>query len=97
MPTLRQEQERRQQTRTGAIAGAVLGVMLAVSALSVFSLIRRYQAIRAHDDSMFAAGSMIEEARSLGSSDPDTARTRRLIIGGGCDLLDEADQATIHP
>ena len=66
MPTLRQEQERRQQTRTGAIAGAVLGVMLAVSALSVFSLIRRYQAIRAHDDSMFAAGSMIDEARSLG-------------------------------
>jgi tetratricopeptide (TPR) repeat protein len=92
MPTLRQEQERRQQTRTGAIAGAVLGVMLAVSALSVFSLISRYQAIRAHDDSMFAAGSMIDEARSLGSSDPDTARTRRLIIGRGCDLLDQADQ-----
>ena len=63
MRTLRQEQERRQQTRTGAIAGAVLGVMVAVSALSVFSLISRYQAIRAHDDSMFAAGSMIDEAR----------------------------------
>jgi tetratricopeptide (TPR) repeat protein len=92
MPTLRQEQERRQQTRTGAVAGAVLGVMLAVSALSVFSLISRYQAISAHDDSMFAAGSMIDEARSLGSSDPDTARTRRLIIGRGCDLLDQADQ-----
>ena len=92
MPTLRQEQERRQQTRTGAIAGAVLGVILAVSALSVFSLISRYQAIRAHDDSMFAARSMIDEARSLGSSDPDTARTRRLIIGRGCDLLDQADQ-----
>jgi hypothetical protein len=54
MPTLRQEQERRQQTRTGAIAGAVLGVMLAVSGLSVFSLVSRYQTIRAHDDSMFA-------------------------------------------
>jgi tetratricopeptide (TPR) repeat protein len=92
MPALRQEQERRQQMRTGAIAGAVLGVMLAVSGLSVFSLVSRYQAIRAHDDSMFAAGSMTDEARSLGSSDPDTARIRRLIVGRGCDLLDQADQ-----
>jgi hypothetical protein len=95
MPAFRQEQERR-QTRTGAIAGAVLGVMLAVSGLSVFSLVSRYQAIRAHDDSMFAAGSMIDEARSLGSNDPDTARIRRLIIGRGCDLLDQADQLAIH-
>jgi tetratricopeptide (TPR) repeat protein len=92
MPTLRQEQERRQQTRTGAIAGAILGVMLAVSGLSVFSLVSRYQAIRAHDDSMFAAGSMVDEARSLGSSDLDTPRIRRLIVGRGCDLLDQADQ-----
>jgi tetratricopeptide (TPR) repeat protein len=92
MPTLRQEQEKRQQTRTGAIAGATLGVMLAVSGLSVFSLVSRYQTIRAHDDSMFAAGSMIDEARSLESRDPDTARIRRLIVSRGCDLLDQADR-----
>ena len=68
--------------------------MVAVSGLSVYSLVSRHQAIRAHDDSMFAAGSMIDEATTLDTSDADTARTRQLIIGRGCDLLDQADQGT---
>jgi hypothetical protein len=88
------ESEARQRTRIGAFAGAVLGAMVAVTGLSVFSLVSRYQLIRAHDDSIFAAGSMIDEARSLGSSDPDTARIRRLIVIRGCDLLDQSDRGT---
>jgi tetratricopeptide (TPR) repeat protein len=94
MPKLRQEEEKRQQTRLGGIVGATLGILVAVTSLSVFALISRYQAIRAHDDSMFAAGSMAEQARALGTSDPDTERIRRLIISRGCDLLDKAERET---
>jgi hypothetical protein len=94
MPKLRQEEERRQQTQFGAIVGATLGILVAVSGLSVYSLVSRHQAIRAHDESMFAAGSMIDEATTLDTSDADTARTRQLIISRGCDLLDQADQGT---
>jgi hypothetical protein len=94
MPKLRQEEERRQQTQFGAIVGATLGILVAVSGLSVYSLVSRHQAIRANDESMFAAGSMIDEATTLHTSDADTARTRQLIISRGCDLLDQADQGT---
>ena len=94
MPRLRQEEERRQQTQLGAVAGATLGTLVAVGGLSVLTLINQYKAIRANDDSMFAASSMIGEAANLRADDADTLRTRRLIIGRGCDLLDKADQGT---
>src|SRR5262249_55147579 len=38
MPRLRQEDEKRQQSRLGIIAGVTAGVLVAVSALSVFAL-----------------------------------------------------------
>jgi hypothetical protein len=66
-----------------------------VTGLSLFALLSRYQAIRAHDDSMFAASSMAEQAKALETSDPDTARIRRLIISRGSDLLDKAEQGTV--
>jgi hypothetical protein len=90
MPRLRQEEEIRQQTRLGAAAGAVLGVLVAVSGLSVFALQSRYQAIRAAEDSMFAAGGMALQAASLDPQNPATTeRTRRLMINQGCDLIDK--------
>jgi hypothetical protein len=92
MPKLRQEEEKREQTRFGAIAGATFGILVAVTSLSVYALISRHQAVRANDDSMFASGSMIEEAANLDARDTDAARTRRLILGRGCDLLDNSDQ-----
>jgi hypothetical protein len=90
MPRLRQEEELRQQTRLGAAAGAVLGVLVAVSGLSVFALESRYQAIRAAEDSMFAAGGMALRAAGLDPRNPSaTERTRRLMINQGCDLVDK--------
>src|SRR5262245_22656533 len=58
MPRLRQEEERRQQMRLGSTLGTVMGVLVAVSGLSVFALQSRHQALRALDDSMYAAGGM---------------------------------------
>jgi len=96
MPRLRQEEEVRQQTRLGAAAGAVLGVLVAVSGLSVFALHSRNQAIRAAEDSMFAAGGMASLAESLNAQDPKaTARTRHLIINRGCDLVDKFRRGSI--
>ncbi|SED92071.1 hypothetical protein SAMN05444164_6291 [Bradyrhizobium erythrophlei] len=96
MPRLRQEEEKRQQTQLGAVAGATLGTLLAVGSLSVVALINQHKAIRANDDSMFAASSMVEEAVNLSAGDASASRTRRLIIGRGCDLLDKADQGTTN-
>lgn len=96
MPRLRQEEEVGQQTRLGAAAGALLGVFVAVSGLSVFALQSRYQAIRAAEDSMFAAGGMALQAASL---DPRNAaateRTRHLMINQGCDLVDKFRPGTV--
>ena len=89
MPELRQEEEKRQQTRLGGIVGTTLGVLVAVTALSVVALQSRNQALRAADDSMFAADTMGMQARSLDEDDADTARIRRLIINRVCDLIDK--------
>jgi MTH538 TIR-like domain (DUF1863) len=96
MPRLRQEEELRQQTRLGAAAGATLGVLVAVSGLSVFALQSRYQAIRAAEDSMFAAGGMALRAAGLDPGDATaTERTRRLLINQGCDLVDKFGRGTV--
>jgi tetratricopeptide (TPR) repeat protein len=89
MPELREEEEKRQQTRLGGIVGTTLGVLVAVTTLSVIALQSRNQALRAADDSMFAAGTMGMQARSLDEDDAATARIRRLIINRGCDLIDK--------
>jgi tetratricopeptide (TPR) repeat protein len=89
MPRLRQEEEKRQQSRLGAFAGATLGVIVAVSGLSIFALQSRNQAIRMAEDAMFAAGGMAQQARELDTSNAATARTRRFIIARGCDQIDK--------
>jgi tetratricopeptide (TPR) repeat protein len=95
MPKLRQEEEKRQQTRLGGFLGITLGVLVAVSSLSVFAILSRNQAIRAFEDSMFGAGAMAVQAAALGTDDPDTTRIRRLIMNRGCDLLDKFRRGAI--
>jgi hypothetical protein len=89
MPKLRQEEEKRQQSRLGVLVGATLGVIVAVSGLSVLALQSRNQAIRAAEDAMFAVGGMALQAASLDADDDSVARTRRLIVNRGCDLVDK--------
>jgi tetratricopeptide (TPR) repeat protein len=89
MPRLRQEEERRQQTRIGAILGVSVAVLVAVTGLSVFALQSRNQAVRALEDSMYAAGSMALQAASLDRDDEATAQVRRLLVNRGCDLVDK--------
>lgn len=90
MPVLRQEEERRQQFRMGSVLGATLGVLISVSGLSIFALESRNQAVRSLEDSMFATGSMVLLSAGLPTGDDDAeARTRRLLINQGCDLIDK--------
>ena len=96
MPRLRQEEERRQQARMGAVMGGALGVLAAVTSLSVFALESRNEAVRAAEDSMYAAGSMVLRATDLKSDDATTAELRRLIINQGCDLIDKFRNEAIN-
>lgn len=89
MPRLRQEEEKRQQTRIGTIAGATAGVLIAVAGLSVFALQSRNQAVRALEDSMYAAGSMALQASALDPDDATTGQVRQLLVNRGCDLVDK--------
>jgi tetratricopeptide (TPR) repeat protein len=64
-------------------------VLVAVSGLSVFALQSRYQALRAAEDSMNAAGTMALQASALPSGDANAGEVRGLIINQGCDLIDK--------
>jgi tetratricopeptide (TPR) repeat protein len=75
-------------TRLGGIAGAALGVLVAVTFLSALALQSRNQALRAADDSMMAAGGMVVQAASLDDQSDPPAQVRRGIVGRGCDLVD---------
>jgi tetratricopeptide (TPR) repeat protein len=89
MPKLRREEENRQQTRVGGATGAIMGVLIAVSGLSVFALQSRNQAFRSLEDSMFATGRMVLLAKDIANGGDDSAATiRNLLINQGCDLID---------
>ena len=90
MPQLRQEEEKQQQVRFGGMIGATLGVLIAVSALSVFALQSRNRATRSLEDSMFSAGSMVLlSSQMIEGQNNENTRVRRLLINQGCDLIDK--------
>lgn len=89
MPRLRQEEEKLQQARLGAAAGATLGVLTAVSALSVFALNSRNEATKALHDSMFAVGSMVLQSKEMETGTERSRRLQSTLIGQGCDLIDK--------
>jgi hypothetical protein len=95
MPKLRQEEEKRQQSRLGMIVGATLGVIVAVSGLSIFALQSRNQAIRAAEDAMFAVGGMALQAASLSSDENGVGTVRRHIVNRGCDLVDKFSRGAV--
>jgi tetratricopeptide (TPR) repeat protein len=77
------------------MTGMALGVLVAVSGLSVFALQRRNEAVGSLQDSMFATGSMVLLSTDLGDTTTDaTARTRRLLINQGCDLIDNLSSSS---
>jgi hypothetical protein len=88
MPVLRREEERIQQTRLGAAAGATLAVLLTISALTVYALISRALANTALESSLAATGSLVlklgpsEDASAL----PDEARKN--LLNDACDVFD---------
>ena len=88
MPVLRREQERIQQARIGAAAGAALAVFLTISALTVYALISRARAITALESTLAATGSLVLK---LGGSDDSVAfsnETRKNLVNDVCDLFD---------
>jgi hypothetical protein len=88
MPVLRQEEEKRQQSRIGAIAGTATAVLIAISALSIFALESSYRATQALESSMFSTGRMIVTiAGSLKRGDGQDARTT--LLNQACDLMDK--------
>ena len=97
MPKLRQEEEKRQQSRLGAAAGVTLAVLLAVSASSLFAMAARDRAARALESSMFTTGRMILAISGRLPKDGSTARLRGTLINEGCDLIDKLKAEADRP
>ena len=89
MPLLRQEEERRQQTRLGGAIGAILAVLIAVSFLSIFTVQSCFRETRALESSMFSAGRMVQSVASQLNREGNDAPLRRRLLNEGCDLLDK--------
>lgn len=89
MPLLRQEEERRQQARLGAAAGVTLGVLAAVSALSIFALQSRFKATAALESSMFSTGRMVQSIAAQLDRQGGGGELRRRILTEACDLIDK--------
>lgn len=88
MPVLRREQERIQQARIGAAAGAALAVFLTISAFTVYALISRARATTALESTLAATGSIVLK---LGGSDDSAAfskEARKNLVNDVCDLFD---------
>jgi hypothetical protein len=93
MPALRREEERRQQVRLGAAAGAAVAVIGAVTAASIFAFVSRNGALDALSRSVFATERTIQTIRSL---QPGEARNN--LLATSCDLLDSlSDRAPAPP
>jgi hypothetical protein len=89
MPVLRREQERLQQVRIGAAAGATFAIFLTVSALTVYALITRARATTALESTLAATGSIVLK---LGNSDDSAAfskEVRENLVNDICDLFDD--------
>lgn len=90
MPLLRQEEERQQQVRLGRTAGVVLGILTAVSLLSVYAFQSRNAAQRSLEDSMFAIGRMVLMAKDLKlPRNDENDDPRAMLVNVGCDLIDK--------
>lgn len=88
MPILRREEERIQQTRIGAAAGATLAVFLTISTLTVYALISRARATTALESTLAATGSLVLK---LGRSDDSAVLsddTRKNLVNDACDVFD---------
>ncbi|HXO71410.1 MAG TPA: hypothetical protein VN838_20800 [Bradyrhizobium sp.] len=89
MPLLRQEEEKRQQARLGTAAGITLGVLVAISLLSIFALQSRFRATRALESSMFATGRMVLSVAGQLDRGGDDDALRRRLLNEACDLIDK--------
>jgi hypothetical protein len=89
MPLLRQEEERRQQTRLGAISGIAAAVLIAVTSLSFYALQSRWRAETALESGMFAAGRMVISVASELERTGGSADLRSRLVNEACDLIDK--------
>ena len=89
MPLLRQEEEKRQQARLGTAAGLTLGVLVAISLLSILALQSRFRATRALESSMFATGRMVQSVAGQLNRAGAVSSLRNRLLNEGCDLIDK--------
>ena len=88
MPVLRREQERIQQTRIGAAAGAALAVFFTISTLIVYALLSRTRAITALESTLAATGSLVSKLGGLDDPITISNQTRKELVNDVCDLFD---------
>jgi hypothetical protein len=88
MPILRREEERIQQTRIGAAAGATLAILLTISALTVYALVSQFRATTALESTLAAAGSLVLKLGASDASGVLSHEARKTLVNDACDLFD---------
>jgi hypothetical protein len=88
MPLLRREQERIQQARIGAAAGAAFAVFFTVSALTVYALVSRVRAATALESTLAATGSIVLKLGGSDDSATFSKQARKNLVNDVCDLFD---------
>ncbi len=93
MPTLRREEERRQQVKLGLTAGSAIALVVAVAGLAIFAFESRNRALDALSRSLFATDRVIQ---SISNSLP-VSEARSQLLASTCDLLDSLQDSTATP
>ncbi|TAK91194.1 MAG: hypothetical protein EPO06_05420 [Burkholderiaceae bacterium] len=97
MPLLRLEEEKRQQTRLGAIFGTSFAVLAMVTGLSVFALKSAWRAQDALGSSMFSTERIIGSLSDTLPQEGEAGDIRSKLIYEACDLLAKLAQEAARP
>jgi hypothetical protein len=89
MPVLRREEERRQQSRIALSLGVLLGVLVTIATLTVFTLNARARATVALESSLSSTGSLILSLGRMAGARNPTKQDLSGLVSDACDVFDK--------
>jgi hypothetical protein len=89
MPVLRREEERRQQSRIALTLGVLLGILVTIATLTVFTLNARARATVALESSLSSTGSLILSLGRMAGARNPAKQDLGGLVSDACDVFDK--------